>query len=258
VQSASAGVAASLHPGMRESDVVLTNAAGLMAIPIAEHVVGGVLHFLRGFDIAIQRYRDGVWDKGPFASGALLREAGECRALIVGAGGIGSAIAQRLSALGMPCVGVRRRVELGAPAGFERVVPFGAIDDELPKADVLVLATAHTRETRGMLSAARLDLLPEQAIVANVARGALLDEVALAERLRTGRLRGAILDVFSREPLPAESPLWGIGPMLFTPHVSAISPRRFWERQLDLFLDNWRRYVRGEPLANVVDKDAGY
>jgi phosphoglycerate dehydrogenase-like enzyme len=71
-------------------------------------------------------------------------------------------------------------------------------------------------------------------------------------------LRGAVLDVFSTEPLASDSRLWQLRQVLLTPHVSAVSPRRFWERQLDLFIDNWRRYVAGEPLRNVVDKRAGY
>jgi phosphoglycerate dehydrogenase-like enzyme len=86
----------------------------------------------------------------------------------------------------------------------------------------------------------------------------MLDEVALAERLTDGRLRGAALDVFREEPLAATSPLWQIPQVLLTPHVSPVSPGRFWPRQLDLFLDNWRRYSKGEPLRNVVDKHAGY
>ena len=109
-----------------------------------------------------------------------------------------------------------------------------------------------------VLTGARMDCLPPAAIVVNVARGALLDETALTHRLERGSLRGAVLDVFREEPLPPTSPLWGLRQVLLTPHVAAISPRRFWERELELFLDNWVRYRRGEPLRNLVDKDAGY
>jgi phosphoglycerate dehydrogenase-like enzyme len=94
--------------------------------------------------------------------------------------------------------------------------------------------------------------------VVNVARGALVDEAALVKLLQQGRLRGAVLDVFRQEPLPASSPLWHLPNALVAPHVSPVSPGRFWPRQLDLFLDNWRRYGRGEPLRNLVDKQAGY
>ena len=122
----------------------------------------------------------------------------------------------------------------------------------------MVLTAPLTEATRGLLTAERLDLLPPHAIVVNVSRGALLDETALAERLESGRLRGAVLDVFQREPLAPESALWQLRSALVTPHVSPVSPGRFWARELDLFLDNWRRYARGQPLRNVVDKHAGY
>ncbi|MCU0622916.1 MAG: D-2-hydroxyacid dehydrogenase [Gemmatimonadaceae bacterium] len=258
VQSAAAGVASLLHAPMLASDVVLTNAAGLMAEPIADHVTGGVLHFLRGFDVAQAAYREGRWDKAPFITGELLREASECRAVIVGAGGIGRAIARRLSAHGMHVTGVRRRLEAGRPDGFDAIVPLTGLDALLPTTDVLILAAAQTPETRGLMTAARLAALPARAVLANVARGGLVDEPALADALAAGRLRGAVLDVFSQEPLPAGHPLWGQANVLFTPHISAISPRRFWDRQLALFFDNWERHCAGRPLRNVVDKRAGY
>jgi phosphoglycerate dehydrogenase-like enzyme len=132
------------------------------------------------------------------------------------------------------------------------------IDAELPGVDVVVLAAPLTEQTQGILDARRLDLLRQNAIIVNVARGALLDETALIERLRTSRIRGAALDVFQDEPLASNSPLWQLRSALVTPHVSPVSPGRFWARELDLFLDNWRRFVRGEPLRNLVDKHAGY
>ena len=259
VHSASAGVGALLYPEMRRSEVLLTNSAGVHAVPIAEYVLGGVIHFLRGFDIALEQQRQGVWEKEPFdGPDSRVREIGECRVLIVGTGGIGGEVGTRFAKLGARCVGLRRRPSLGVPAGFERVAPLGDLDRELPEADVVVLAAPLTPETRGLLTAERLDRLREDAIVVNVSRGAMLDERALAERLAAGRLRGAVLDVFATEPLPPESPLWGIRRVLLTPHVSGVSPRRFWEREVALILENWGRYVRGEPLRNLVDKEAGY
>ena len=132
------------------------------------------------------------------------------------------------------------------------------LDEELPAADVLVLAAPHTSGTGGLIDGRRLDCLPAQAIVVNVARGALLDEIALAERVASGALRGAVLDVFRKEPLAPDSPLWALRSVLLTPHVAAVSPTRFWDRELELFLDNWNRYVDGRPLRNLVDKEAGY
>ena len=259
VHSAAAGVGSALYPEMLASDVILTNSAGVHAIPIAEYIVAGVLHLMRGFDIAIAQQRHGEWNKQPFVGAdSPLREIGDSRIVIVGTGGIGGEAARRFTALGAHCVGVRRRVALGAPAGFTRVVGADALDAELAQADVIVLTAPLTSETRGLLDAGRLDRLPRHAVVVNVARGALVDEEALVARLADGRLRGAVLDVFQEEPLPPASRLWQLRSVLATPHVSPVSPGRFWKRELDLFLENWRRYVSGDTLRNVVDKHAGY
>jgi phosphoglycerate dehydrogenase-like enzyme len=259
IHSAAAGVRALLFDELVASAVVLTNSAGVHAVPIAEYVLGGLLHLLRQFDVAVALQREARWDKEPFVGPASrIRELGECRVLIVGTGGIGGEVGRRLGALGARCVGVRRRPELGAPDGFERVVSLDSLDRELPNADVIVLAAPFTASTNRLLTAERLDRLPDGAIVVNVARGALVDTEALVRRLRDGGLRGAVLDVFEEEPLPATDPLWTFPQVLLTPHVSAVSPGRFWHRQIDLFVENWRRFDRGEPMRNVVDKREGY
>jgi phosphoglycerate dehydrogenase-like enzyme len=259
VHSAAAGVGNVLSTDIGATDILLTNSAGIHGAPIAEFVVAGILHFLRGLDVAIAQQQRREWSKTFFvADDSPLREISECRVLIVGTGGLGGHTARRLSGLGATCVGVRRRPELGAPEGFARVVGMSALDNELPGADVLVLAAPLTADTSQLMTRPRLERLPAGAIVVNVARGALLDEPALAEMLERGRLRGAVLDVFQQEPLPPTSPLWQLRNALVVPHVSPVSPGRFWPRQLDLFLDNWRRYVKGEPLRNLVDKQAGY
>src|SRR5689334_14836892 len=151
VHSAAAGVGNALYPEMRDGDVVLTNSAGVHAIPIAEYIVAAVLYFFRGLDIAVDQQRQAKWDKHPFVGErSPLREVGGSCVLIVGAGGIGSEAARRLTALGACCVGVRRRPALGVPEGFERVIAFDAIEAELPRADVVVLAAPLTEETRGV------------------------------------------------------------------------------------------------------------
>lgn len=259
VHSAAAGVGSVLASGVAASDILLTNSAGIHGPPIAEFVIAGILHFLRGLDVAIAQQRRGEWSKRFFvAEDSPLREISECRVLIVGTGGLGGESARRLAGLGATCVGVRRRPELGAPEGFAAVVGQDGLDEELPKADVLVLAAPFTADTSELMTRERLMRLPKGAIVVNVARGALLDEDAVADLLEDGRLRGAVLDVFREEPLPASSRLWSLPNALIMPHVSPVSPRRYWPRQLDLFLANWHRYDRGEPLLNLVDKTAGY
>ncbi|MEO6525913.1 MAG: D-2-hydroxyacid dehydrogenase [Gemmatimonadaceae bacterium] len=259
VHSAAAGVGNVLRSGIADTDVILTNSAGIHAIPMAEFVIAGLLHFMRGLDVAVDQQRRSEWSKAFFvADESPLRELGDCRVLIVGTGGIGQATATRLAAFGTTCIGVRRHPELGAPHGFSAVVGMDALEDELSKANVLVLAAPLTHETAQLMSRDRLEQLPRGAIVVNVARGALMDEEAVADLLEEGWLRGAVLDVFTEEPLPAASRLWGLRSSLVVPHVSPVSPGRFWPRQLDLFLDNWRRYSDGQPLRNLVDKQAGY
>lgn len=259
VHSAAAGVGNALYAEMVASNVLFTNSAGVHAVPIAEYVVAGVLHFFRGLDVAQEQQREARWDKHFFvAENSPVREVSDALVLIVGAGGIGTEVAKRLSALGATCVGVRRHPERGAAAGFARVVGTADLDAELPSADVVVLSTPLTLESKGLFSGERLARMKAGAILVNVARGALVDEDALAEQLRRGHVRGAALDVFSEEPLAASSPLWQLRSVLLTPHISPVSPGRFWPRALQLFCENWVRYDRGEPLRNLVDKHAGY
>jgi phosphoglycerate dehydrogenase-like enzyme len=259
VHSASAGVASLLFPEMLASDVALTNSAGVYGESIAEHVLAGVLYFLRSFDVAGALQRRVEWDSAVFGtSAAPIREVSECRVLVVGAGGIGTAVARKFSALGATVTGTRRNPAKGTPAGFHRVVGASALDAELPSADVLVLAAPLTPGTQTLLTAERLALLPAGAIVSNIGRGALIDENALVMALQNGRLRGAALDVFQREPLASDSPLWHLPHVLHTPHMAGVSPRLFWGRLSALFLDNWTRYRQGEPLRNLVDKHGGY
>jgi phosphoglycerate dehydrogenase-like enzyme len=259
IHSASAGVASLLFPEMLASDTLLTNSAGIYGDPIAEHVLAGVLFFLRSFDVAGTLQRRSEWNTPVFGTPAApMREVSECRVLVVGAGGIGSAVARRFTALGAQVTGIRRNADKGAPPGFQRIAGPSALDAELPVADVLVLCAPLTPETRTLLTAERIALLPRGAIVSNIGRGALIDEQALVAALANGHVRGAALDVFAQEPLASDSPLWHFPQVLHTPHVAGDSPRLFWGRLSALFLDNWTRYRSGDPLLNLVDKHAGY
>lgn len=259
MHSASAGVASLLFPEMLASDVALTNSAGIYGEPIAEHVLAGVLYFLRSFDVAGTLQRRAEWNPPLFGTDAApVREVSECGVLVVGAGGIGTAVARKFAALGATVTGIRRNPAKGVPPGFQRVAGPEALDAELPRADVIVLTAPLTPETRTLLTARRLALLPAGAIVSNIGRGALIDEEALVGALQRGHVRGAALDVFGQEPLASDSPLWHLPRVLHTPHVAGVSPRLFWDRLSALFLDNWTRYRAGKPLRNLVDKHAGY
>ncbi len=260
VQSALAGTGALLAiPEFRDGPCLFTNAAGIYGPPIAEHVLAGVLHLTRAFDLAESLRAERRWNPAAFGTmSAMVRELGELRVLVVGTGGLGSEIGARFAALGAQVVGLRRVPSKGCPAGFSRVAGIEALEAELRAADVVVLAAALTDETRNLLDARRLAMLPAQAIVVNVSRGTMLDEESLHAALVSGHLRGAVLDVFTREPLASESPLWQLRQVLVTPHVSGVSPRRLWDRLTALFVGNWHAYVEGRPLRNLVDKAIGY
>jgi phosphoglycerate dehydrogenase-like enzyme len=242
---------------MRASEVILTNSAGTHAEPIADTVLAMIAYFARGLDWAVRAQAERRWDKAPFdAAGSPVRELAESTVGLLGLGGIGRAVARRAAALGMRVAALRRSGGEGPP-GVEVLRGGGALERLLALSDYLVVTVPRTAETDGMVGARELALLPRGAVVINVSRGGIVDEAALAEALRGGRLRGAGLDVFGREPLPPESPLWSLPNALLLPHVSGTS-HRFWRRETDLIVANLRRYASGERLLNTVDKHAGY
>lgn len=274
VHSGAAGVGSSLTPEMKASPVVFTNSAGIHAPPMAETVLGMILFFTRGLDFAVDGQRRGVWDKGPYyVAGAPLRELSDCTVGIVGFGGIGREVARWVASLGARVIAAKRKPPEAGEADLETVAGEGrlgariellhgesGLDAVLRESDAVVLAAPETDETRGLLDAEALGRMKEGALVVNVARGKLVDEAALVEALESGRLRGAGLDVFAKEPLPPGHPLWSRSNVLLTPHVSAVT-RSFWERETNLILRNLQRCLTGAPLEeweNVVDKEAGY
>ncbi|HMQ32723.1 MAG TPA: D-2-hydroxyacid dehydrogenase [Chloroflexaceae bacterium] len=250
VHTPSAGVEHLLTPAVLERDLTLTNSAGVHAIPIAEFVLAFMLSRAKG----LPEYR-AAQAEARWARGLELRELYEATLLILGIGGIGGAIAERAAAFGMRVWGSRRSQRPTPHA--ERVVTGDEWRALLPEADYVVVAAPLTPETRGMVDAAALAAMKPTAYLINIARGQLVDEAALAEALRAGRIGGAALDTFEQEPLPADSPLWGLPNVTITPHATANSPRMR-ERQIALFLDNLQRFRNGQPLRNVVDKAAGY
>lgn len=258
VHSGAAGVGASLSREMMESDVVLTNSAGIHGPPVAETVLGYLLHFARGLDYAVGSQRERRWDKRPFdAADAPVRELSRSTVGVVGLGGIGREVAWRAAALGARVVGTRRRSESVGIDGVEVVTGEEGLRRLLDTSHYVVLSVPETAETTGMIDAAALARMRADAVLVNVARGGLVDPDALVAALREGRLRGAALDAFSREPLPSDDPLWTAPRLLITPHTAAYT-HAFWERETALILDNLRRYRAGQPLRNVVDKGAGY
>jgi phosphoglycerate dehydrogenase-like enzyme len=257
VHSGAAGVGATLYREMRESPVLLTNSAGVHAVPMAETLLAMLLYFARGLDLAAAGQRERRWAAPAFEAGdAPVRELGEATLGVVGFGGVGRELARRAHALGMRVLALKRR-PAEAPPGVELLFGDDGLDRLLGESDFVAVTLPETARTRGLIGAAELARMRAGAVLLNVGRGRVVDEAALVTALEAGRLRGAGLDVFAREPLPEDSPLWGLPNVLVLPHVSATS-RRFWRRQTDLMVENLRRYLRGDPLRNAVDKEAGY
>lgn len=188
---------------------------------------------------------------------------------IIGYGRIGREISRLASAFGMDVLGLRRTASSSPAAdkfdtgrqvdGGDRaeVLPMEGLDEVMRRSDVLVVVVPLTELTRGLVGAAQLDLLPPGALVVNIARGGIVDEAALLERVRDGRIGGAALDVFDDEPLPPDSPWWSEPGVLITPHVAGLAPQ-YHAQTLDLVVENLSRLADGRPLVNEVDRVSGY
>jgi len=253
VQSGGAGVERFMTPDFMASPIVLTNAQGVYAIPIADHVMAFVLLFCRRLNLLLRKQLQRAWaDWGEYR----LDELSGATLGIVGLGGIGSEVAKRAKGFGMRVIATRRRP--GKPSRDADEVRGAA---ELPwllaESDYVAVCAALTHETRHLIGEEQLRMMKPTACLINIARGGLIDEAALARALEAGRIAGAGLDVFEQEPLPSASPLWDMPNVVITPHNAGDSPRSH-ERLVDLFCENLRRYLAGEPLLNVVDKQAGY
>ena len=215
----------------------VTNGAGLYGDALAEFAIAAMLWFAKDLRRLDRNQSARRWE--PFYVERL-----EGKSVgIIGMGGIGRAVARRAEAFGMTVRGATSSSAVDL------------VDELIATSDHLVLSTPLTAETRGLLSRERLRRMPDHAVLINVSRGAVVDEGALIEEL--GRIRGAALDVFETEPLPADSPLWGLGNVLVSPH-SADRTRDSMERAVAFFLGNLERYRGGEPLENVVEPAAGY
>ena len=252
IQSSSSGVGDwARRLGLLESPVIVTNAAGLHATSLSEFTLFAMLYFAKDWPRMVREQQAHHWELCAIDTldGKTLG--------IIGLGQVGRAVARLASAFGMRVIGMRRDVTASDVEHVDRVYPRGELGNLLRLCDYLVLSIPHTPESHGMLGAKELALLKPSAVLINIARGTIIDEPALIDALQGGRLAGAALDVFAREPLPPDSPLWDMPNVLVTPH-SMSTARDENERLVDLFCDNLRRYINNEPLRNVVDKARGY
>lgn len=247
---ASAGVEHALFPELVNSQIVVTNSAGVYAVPIAEHTLAMMLALSRGLPTILNQQQHRVWKE--FQGDELFEKT----VLVVGLGGIGRQVARLCRGVGMRVLGVRRRCENPDPDA-DQVFPPSSLSRIIRSADWVVLCAALTPATTFILDEDALCTMKSTGRVVNIARGRLLDQDALLRSLKDGRIAGAALDVFEEEPLPADHPFWTMPNVIVSPHTSGSSERSL-ERSLALFLRNLRRYRDGEPLLNVVDKMEGY
>src|SRR5579884_891553 len=249
VHSLQTGVESMLTPEFVASPVPLTNARGVYAEPLAEFVLAAVLYFAKRIPLMIAQQRERSWrllDVEMIAG----RTMG-----IVGYGEIGRAAGRLAKAVGMRVLAVRRRPEPDSIA--ERVAGPEELPEVLRTSDYVVAAAPNAPGTRHLLGKAELACMKESAVLINVGRGAVIDEAALIEALREKRIAGAALDVFEKEPLPPDSPLWAMENVLVSPH-SADRTADWLDRAVRRFVDNFERFRDGRPLIAVVDKAAGY
>jgi D-2-hydroxyacid dehydrogenase (NADP+) len=257
IHSPAAAVHQLIFPELVTSDIVLTNAREVHGPVVAEHVIALIFALAKKIPGSVRLQQKHIWgqqilwDEKP-----RVREVAGATVGIVGLGSIGRPVVKSAKALGMRVIAVREHPEKGSE-GADTVFAPSQMDEIFRQADYIVLAAPVTSSTKAIANAERLALMKLDACLINVGRGPLVDEPALVAALREKRLGGAALDVFPKEPLAADSPLWDVPNLLITPHTAALTDK-LWERHYALFSENLRRYLNGQPLLAVVDKRKGY
>jgi phosphoglycerate dehydrogenase-like enzyme len=272
VQTPTASLEHYMFPELVEHPCTLTNMRGLFSDNIADQVMGYVLCFARNLHRYVLQQARGVWapvggevERVDFRMGPAFvtaidrahRHLPDCTLGIVGLGQIGAEVAKRALAFGMRVLAVDP-VRTDAPPGVHALWSTDRLPELLAASDFVVIAAPHTPATAKLFRRAQFQQMKRDGVLINIGRGAIVDLADLVAALDAGELAGAALDVFEIEPLPPEHPLWSMGDrVILTPHVAGYSPR-IAERHLGVLLDNVRRFARGEPLLNVVNKAAWF
>ena len=250
IQTFSAGVNTLPLKEIKERGILLTNSSGVHGPQMTDHIMGMILSFSRALLPSIRNQKEKNWKVDYPLSELTGKEM-----LIVGAGSIGQLLAKKAKAFDMNVVGLKRTVE--DLENFDEVRPLNELQRSMKTADYVVILAPLTKETRGLIGKEELALMKEDAVLINLARGPLVDEAELIKALEEKKIRGAGLDVFSREPLFSDSPLWDLDNIILTPHLGGFSDVSN-ERSIALISENIRRYYAGEKLKNIVDLELGY
>ncbi len=244
------GVEGSMYPAFKESPITLVNSKRLYGPQLAEHAFALLLALTRGINTQLELMRKKEWKWLPCV------EVAEMTMGILGLGGIGRAVAQRAKAFAFEVIAVDAE-PMEKPDTVDELGQLEWLPAFLSRCDVLTVCCPITPQTHKLLSHAEFDCLPEGSYLINVSRGKVIDEDALIAALKNGKLAGAGLDVTYTEPCPPDNPLWTLPNVILTSHTAGAS-QNIATRAMQLFIDNMHRYVKGEPLANVVDKEKGY
>ena len=253
VHSRSVGLERTLFPELSGSAVQLTNGSGVFSASLGEFVLGAILYFAKDFRRMIRNQSAGVWEAFD-----VMPVSGQTVG-IVGYGDIGRAIAARVRPLGMTVLAMKRHVSPLASADpfVQRAYAPDQRLEMLSRCDYVVVAAPLTSETRGLIGEPEFAAMNRTAVVINVGRGPVIDEGALVRALSSGRIKGAALDVFDREPLPRSSPFYKLENVLLSPHCADHTPD-WLDNAMQFFIAQFDRFRRGEALLNVVDKKLGY
>jgi phosphoglycerate dehydrogenase-like enzyme len=258
IHSPAAAVHQLMFPELIKSQVTITNAREVHGPVVAEHAIALILALARQIPAAVRFQQKHEWGQAAlWRAHPRPREIAGAWLGLIGLGSIGRNVAKHASALGMRVRAVREHPEKQKPQDVDEVLPPSGLLELLAGSDYLVLCPPLTPETRGIIGREQLAAMKPDACLINLGRGPLIDEAALVEALAGHRIGGAALDVFDKEPLPSDSPLWELDNLLITPHTAGMTTN-LWERHYALFSENLRRHLSGRPLVGLVDKQSGY
>ena len=254
----SAGMDGKARPGLLERNISLTNASGVHGPNIAEHVLAWMLMFNRRMDFHYKMQIEGKWRREPETNRREASELTDKTLGIVGLGRIGEALAKRAKAFDMRVVATKRDLNSRYEGNdIDELIPMSKLPELLSQSDHLCIALPYTPLTHHLFNEDMLGHCKTGSFLYNIARGKIIDESALIQALKSGKLAGVGLDVFEQEPLQAESELWTLPNVLITPHTAGLTPLYF-KRTAELFTANLKRYINKAPLANLYSVDKGY
>jgi len=251
IHSFSAGMERVLTPELKASNILVSNSSGVHAIPIAEYVLACSLLFAKKFYQSFQNQQQKIWQ--PLDGMTEIRDS---TMFVVGLGRIGKEIAKVTAGAGMYVIAIDRP-GIEKPEFVRELYSTEQMEEVLPKADYVVLSLPSTAETHHLFDMEKFRIMKKSAFLINTGRGDLIHEQELVEALRQNVIAGAALDVTETEPLPQDSPLWGMDNVVITPHHSSHTKKRM-DRTIVLFCEHIKAYLRGEQLPNLVDKQKGY